>query len=127
MRLEARKDDKALTLEIVKKACAAGYSNQMIPKSYGGGSRDCISETIVSEEIGAASWAVEGVRIPTSIFAGFPLYKFGTEEQKEKYLLPLMKGQMISGMGLTEPGAGSDISRMETSAVKNGNSWILNG
>jgi len=128
-RIEAEDDksDNSLAIEISKKACAAGYSNQMVPREYGGGGRNSISETIVAEEVGAASWAVEGVRIPTSIFAGFPLHKFGTEEQRTKYLLPLMLGEKISGMGLTEPGAGSDISRMETSAVKQGDSWVING
>jgi len=124
---EDDKSESSLALELAKKACRSGYSNQTIAREYGGGGRNCISEIIVAEEIAAASWVVECVRVPTCIFCGFTLYKFGTEEQKQKYLVPLMRGEKIGGMGLTEPGAGSDVSRIETNAIQKGGEWVING
>jgi alkylation response protein AidB-like acyl-CoA dehydrogenase len=120
-------NDKLLAIELAKKACKAGYGQQAIPKGYGGGGRNFVAEIIKDEEMGAASWVMAALGIPSCTFLGLPLYRFGTEEQKEKFMKPLLAGEKIGALGLTEPGAGSDISRMETKAIKDRGQWILNG
>ncbi|HUX99689.1 MAG TPA: acyl-CoA dehydrogenase family protein [Candidatus Deferrimicrobium sp.] len=100
-----------------------------IPKEYGGAGlqNDTISFAIIVEEIGRidASWAIT-VGVHCSVVA-YPLLIFGTEEQKQKFLIPLAKGDKLGAFALTEANAGSDAASVETSAVLDGDEWVLNG
>lgn len=119
--------DKKLTTEIGKKAAAAGYSNQMIPREWGGGGRNCAAELIVMEELAAPGWVAPAHLVPTCTFLAMPIWMHGTEAQKKDVMMPLLKGECVGGMGMTEPGAGSNVAGTETTAVRNGDDWVLNG
>ncbi len=119
--------DKKLTTEIGKKAAAAGYSNQMIPKEWGGGGRNCIAELIVMEELAAPGWVAPAHLVPSCTFVAMPVWMHGTEDQKRNVMMPLLNGETAGAMGMTEPSAGSNVAGTETTAVKDGNGWILNG
>jgi len=113
--------------EMVKKLGEKGYMGVSMPKEYGGQGKGVVFEMILSEELGAVNYGVAAVHIASSLFLGYPLVRFGTEEQKKKYLVPIITGQKVSGMGMTEPGAGSDVAGTKTKAVLEGDSYILNG
>lgn len=96
-------------------------------EKYGGAGMDFLAYVIAVEELSRVD-ASAGVTLSahTSLCC-WPIWKFGTEEQKEKYLMPLSEGKKLGAYALTEPGSGSDSSNMRTSAVKDGDSYILNG
>lgn len=98
-----------------------------IPEEYGGSGMDYNSLAIVCEELERGDTAF---RTAVSVHTGLnsmTLLQWGTEEQKQKYLIPQAKGEKIGAFGLTEPGAGSDVASLATTAVKDGNDYILNG
>jgi butyryl-CoA dehydrogenase len=97
------------------------------PEEYGGAGMDFMSAMIVTEELARvdSSHAIT-IGAHTSL-CGTPIYRWGTEEQKREYLTPLANGTVIGGFGLTEPGSGSDASRMLTTAARNESGYILNG
>ena len=98
-----------------------------IPEEYGGSGMDYNSLAIVCEELERGDTAF---RTAVSVHIGLnslTLLQWGTEEQKQKYLVPQAKGEKIGAFGLTEPAAGSDVAALETTAVKDGDHYILNG
>lgn len=113
--------------EIVKKLAEQDWLGIPFPEEYGGAGSDYLSYTIVVEELSRAC-ATTGFTLEchTSL-ACYPLFKFGTEEQKKKYLLPLCKGEILGSFALTEPGAGTDAGAASTTAVLDGNEYVLNG
>ncbi|MGG2085736.1 acyl-CoA dehydrogenase [Priestia aryabhattai] len=97
------------------------------PEQYGGIGSDYLAYCIAVEELSRVC-ASTGVTLSAhTSLAGWPIYKFGTEEQKQKYLKPMATGEKIGAYGLTEPSAGSDAGGMRTLAVKDGEDYILNG
>jgi len=113
--------------DIVKKLAEQDWLGIPFPEEYGGAGSDYLSYTIVVEELSRAC-ATTGFTLEchTSL-ACYPLFKFGTEEQKKKYLLPLCKGEILGSFALTEPGAGTDAGAASTTAVVDGNDYVLNG
>jgi alkylation response protein AidB-like acyl-CoA dehydrogenase len=98
-----------------------------VPEEYGGGGMDYVSYVLALIEIskGCASTGVI-MSVNNSLYC-FPVYAYGTEEQRMKYLKPCASGEYLGCYGLTEAGAGSDAAGMRTTAVKDGDSWIVNG
>lgn len=97
------------------------------PEEYGGAGMDYLAYCIVVEELSRVDASV-GVTISAhTSLAGWPLYKFGTEEQKQKYLRPMAEGKKIGAYGLTEPSSGSDAGGMKTVAKEDGDHYIING
>src|SRR5699024_4527148 len=97
------------------------------PEEYGGIGADYLSYVIAVEELSRVC-ASTGVTLSAHLsLASWPIYTYGTEEQKQKYLKPLAQGEMLGAYGLTEPGSGSDAAAMKTTAKKDGDSYILNG
>ena len=113
--------------DIVKKLAEQDWLGIPFPEEYGGAGSDYLSYTIVVEELSRAC-ATTGFTLEchTSL-ACYPLFKFGTEEQKKKYLVPLCKGEILGSFALTEPGAGTDAGAASTTAVLDGNDYVLNG
>lgn len=113
--------------EILDKMAKAGFFGIKIPKEFGGQGADARSYAIVMEEIAKVS-AVASLYVssPNSLSGG-PLLLAGTDEQKEKYLRTVVTGEKILAFALTEPGAGSDAGGMTSTAVKDGDYYILNG
>lgn len=97
------------------------------PEEYGGAGMDYLAYCIVVEELSRVDASV-GVTISAhTSLAGWPLYKFGTEEQKQKYLRPMAEGKKIGAYGLTEPASGSDAGGMKTVAKEDSDHYIING
>ena len=103
--------------EAVKKMGELGFMGIPYPKEYGGAGMDVISYAIAVEELSRVDGGT-GVILSAHVSLGsWPIFAYGTEEQKQKYLIPLAKGEKIGAFGLTEPNAGSDAGGTETTAV----------
>jgi alkylation response protein AidB-like acyl-CoA dehydrogenase len=104
-----------------------GLMGLPFPEQYGGAGADTISFAIVVEELSRVC-ASTGITYSAHISLGCaPIYLFGTEQQKEKYLTPLCKGEYLGAFGLTEPNAGSDAGGTQTSAILDGEEWVISG
>lgn len=113
--------------EAIKKFGEMGMMGLPYPKEYGGAGLDTLSYAIAVEELSRVDGGT-GVILSAHVSLGsYPIYAFGTEEQKQKYLVPLAKGEKLGAFGLTEPNAGSDAGGTETTAVLEGDYYILNG
>lgn len=112
---------------IIQKIADLGLMGVCIPEQYGGSGMDYNSLAIVCEELERGDTTF---RTAVSVHVGLnsmTLLQWGSEEQKKKYLVPQAKGEKIGAFGLTEPGAGSDVAALQTTAVKDGDHYILNG
>lgn len=97
------------------------------PEEYGGGGADTISFAIAVEELSRACGSA-GITYSAHVsLGGAPLYLFGTEEQKQKYLVPICTGESMGAFGLTEPNAGSDAGGTQTTAINQDGQWTING
>ena len=113
--------------EAIKKFGEMGLMGIPYPKEYGGAGLDVLSYAIAVEELSRVDGGT-GVILSAHVSLGsYPIFAFGTEEQKQKYLVPLAKGEKIGAFGLTEPNAGSDAGGTETTAELDGDYYILNG
>lgn len=114
-------------IENVKKMARYNMLGIPFPVEYGGAGGDDISYVIAVEELSKVC-ATTGVIVSAhTSLACWPIYKYGTEEQKQKYLVPLAKGEKLGAFGLTEPNAGTDAAAQQTVAVLDGDNYILNG
>ena len=113
--------------ELQKKMGDYGLLGISIPQEFGGLGLDMTGSVIVGEEIAKASLSAGFILGVQNGLAGSVLALFGTGEQKSKYLPRLVKGEVIGAYGLTEPGAGSDAAGISTRAVKDGDSYVVNG
>ncbi|MBN2126425.1 MAG: acyl-CoA dehydrogenase family protein [Deltaproteobacteria bacterium] len=112
--------------EIWKKACELGFVGIHFPEEYGGQDYGVLENALVVEEFCRRDSGI-GIAISLADFASEILLRFGSEEQKKKYLLPLTEGRALSSGGFTEPDHGSDITFMDTNARKEGDEFIING
>ncbi|KAA5807225.1 acyl-CoA dehydrogenase [Thermoanaerobacterium thermosaccharolyticum] len=113
--------------DTVKKMAQNDMMGIPYPEEYGGAGGDYLSYIIAVEEISRAC-ATTGVILSAHTSLGsFPIYQWGTEEQKRKYLVPLAKGEKLGAFGLTEPNAGTDAAGQQTTAVLDGDHYVLNG
>lgn len=104
-----------------------GFMGLPYPEEYGGSGSDFVSYAIAVEEISKACGSTGiGLSVHTSL-CSWPIFKYGTEEQKQKFLKPLAEGTKLGAFGLTEPNAGTDVANGSTTAVKDGNEYVLNG
>jgi butyryl-CoA dehydrogenase len=113
--------------ELVHKMGELGLMGVAVPEEYGGAGMDNICYAIAMEEIARACASTAVIMSVNNSLVCDPLLKFGTEEQKKKYLVPLASGKRLGCFGLTEPGAGSDAGSQKTTAVRNGDLYIVNG
>lgn len=113
--------------DLFKKLAELGFMGTPIPEEYGGAGFDFISHALVAEQIGRVDSSLRGTYSVQVSLVELPILKFATEEQKRKYLPKLTSGEWIGCFGLTEPNAGSDPASMMTTAVEDGDHYILNG
>ncbi|QGX41605.1 acyl-CoA dehydrogenase [Permianibacter aggregans] len=104
-----------------------GFLGMTIPEQWGGSNIGYISAALVIEEIAAGDAACSTIVAVNNSVACMPIYAFGNDAQKEKFLKPLASGKMLGAFCLTEPHAGSDASDLRTKAVKDGDHYVLNG
>jgi len=125
-RIEARDYDPR---KLFKRMASSGITGLLIPEEYGGSGKPFMYQLIAGEEISAVSPTLTMMFGASCTLSAIPILEFGTEEQKEKYLVPLAKGEKIGALAITEPNVGSDTASMETKAIwdENEGSWILNG
>src|SRR5208283_694844 len=125
MKLNAR--NHHFDLELVAKIAAQGYLGAIVPQEYGGAGLDYVSYGLIVEEIGRGDSAIRTViSVQTSLVCS-AILKWGTEEQKEKYLPRLCAGEWLGCFGLTEPDTGSDAANQRTRARRDGAGWVING
>jgi alkylation response protein AidB-like acyl-CoA dehydrogenase len=126
---DADERDRTATfpVEIFTKLADLGILGLPFPEQYGGGEADTISFAIVVEELSRVC-ASTGITYSAHISLGAaPIYMFGTDEQKKKYLTPLCTGEYLGAFGLTEPNAGSDAGGTQTQAIFKDDHWIISG
>ena len=97
------------------------------PEEYGGIGSDYLAYVIAVEELSRVCASVGVTLSAHTSLAGWPVFKYGTEEQKQKYLRPMAEGTKIGAYGLTEPASGSDAGAMKTTAKLDGDDYVLNG
>lgn len=118
---------KAFPVEVFKQLSDLGMMGLPFPEQYGGGGADTVSFAIVTEELSRAC-ASTGITYSAHIsLGGAPLHLFGTEEQKQQYLTPICTGESFGAFGLTEPNAGSDAGGTQTTAISDGDDFVING
>ncbi|MFB9760210.1 acyl-CoA dehydrogenase [Ectobacillus funiculus] len=123
----ARDEEERFERGIFEQMAELGLTGIPWPEEYGGIGSDYLAYCIAVEELSRVC-ASTGVTLSAHVsLAGWPLYTFGTEEQKQLYLRPLAEGKKIGAYGLTEPGSGSDAGGMKTTAKRDGDHYILNG
>jgi butyryl-CoA dehydrogenase len=124
---EERDEEERFDREIFDKMAELGLTGIPWPEEYGGIGSDYLAYCIAVEELSRVC-ASTGVTLSAhTSLAGWPVYTFGTEEQKQKYLRPMAEGTKIGAYGLTEPQSGSDAGGMRTNAREDGDDYILNG
>jgi short/branched chain acyl-CoA dehydrogenase len=116
-----------LPMDAVKQMAALGLFGLPFPERYGGAGADFLTLCLAIEEIARADSSL-AITLEAAVGLGsMPIYRFGTEEQKQRWLPPLVSGDALAGFGLTEPGGGSDAGATKTSARLEGGEWIVNG
>lgn len=113
--------------EIYKELSQLGYLGMLLPEEYGGSGMDFLSYILVMEEFAKVCAALEiSISVHNSLVSG-AIYRFGTEDQKKKYLPRLAKGELFGAYSLTEPTAGTDAGSLKTNAVLKGDHYVVNG
>jgi len=113
--------------EILKQMAELKFLGIAVPEEYGGGGMDYVSYVLAMIEISKACASVGVIMSVNNSLYCYPVMAYGTEEQKKKYLTPVASGEHLGCYGLTEAGAGSDAAGLRTTAVRDGDSWIVNG
>src|SRR6056297_4103859 len=113
--------------DLVSEMGELGLMGMPCPEEYGGAGLDYHSYAIGLEEISRGSGGLGTIVAAHTSLAGNMLYAFGDEDQKQEYLTPLNQGEDVGAFALSEPGAGSDVPAMDTTAEKDGDGYVLNG
>ena len=122
-----RDEEQHFDRAIFDKMAELGLTGIPWPEEYGGIGSDFLAYCIAVEELSRVDASIGVTLSAHTSLAGWPVYKFGTEEQKQKYLRPMAQGEKIGAYGLTEPGSGSDAGGMKTTARLNGDHYVING
>lgn len=120
-------ENERFPAETVKKMAKIGMMGIPFPEKYGGAGADNLTYAIAVEEIAKVCGTTSVILCAHTSLCATPICEHGTEEQKQKYLTKLCKGEYLGAFGLTEPGAGTDAQGQQTTAVYNNGSWVLNG
>ena len=120
-------EEERFPRETVEKMARYGFLGIPVPKEYGGQGADPLAYAMCVEELSKVCGTTGVIVSAHTSLCVDPIMTFGTEEQKQKYLVPLAKGEKLGAFGLTEPGAGTDAQGQQTKAVLDGDEWVLNG
>ena len=113
--------------ELVKRMAELGFLGMAVPEQYGGAGLDHVSYALAIEEIARACASTAVIMSVNNSLVCDPLYRFGTEAQKQQWLAPLARGELLGCFALSEPEAGSDSAAQKTTATRDGDGWILQG
>jgi alkylation response protein AidB-like acyl-CoA dehydrogenase len=120
-------DNEEFSVSLTQQMGDIGLFGMVVPEKYGGQGLDYVSYIIAMEEVARVDGSQAATLAAGNSLGISPIYEFGSEAQKEKYLPDLCRGKTLMGFGLTEPNAGSDAGATRTTAVQDGDSWIING
>ena len=124
----AERDREArFPVEAIAELGKLGFMGMLVPETYGGAGADHFGYALVIEEIAAGEGAVSTILSVQNSVGCMPVLQYGSEEQKQRFLKPMAKGEMLSCFCLTEPQAGSDAAAIRTRARRHGNRWVLSG
>jgi alkylation response protein AidB-like acyl-CoA dehydrogenase len=113
--------------DLVRKLGELGFMGALFPPEYGGAGLDYVSYALVVEELARVDGSIAITMWAHNSLCTNHIYSFGTDAQRERYLPPLCRGEVLGAWGLTEPGSGSDAAGMKTTAVADGDGWVLDG
>jgi alkylation response protein AidB-like acyl-CoA dehydrogenase len=114
--------------EVFPKLASVGFLGLKYPEEYGGQGGDCVHDAVFTEELAGCGSGGTSAGIGAHVgIATPPVFKFGTEDQKQRFLVPAIKGERIAALGITEPGAGSDVAGIRTFAKKVDGGYVVNG
>ncbi len=121
-------EEKTFPNWVFKRMGELGFLGLSYPEEYGGQGGDYFCNIVLAEEMAGCDCGglAMGVAVHTDM-ATPPIFAFGTEDQKQRYLVPAIKGEKIACLGITEPDAGSDVAGIKTRAVRQGDEWVING
>jgi len=122
-----RDEKQEFPTEEVKKLAELGFMGMMVPEEYNGAGLDTISYVLAMEEISRVDASVGVIMSVNNSLVTWGINEYGNDEQKEKYLKPLASGELLGCFALSEPEAGSDATNQKTTAVRDGDYYILNG
>ncbi|MBN2897592.1 MAG: acyl-CoA dehydrogenase [Clostridia bacterium] len=120
-------EEERFPVETVEKLARYGFLGIPFPKEYGGAGADNLAYAMAVEELSKACGTTGVIVSAHTSLCAAPIYEWGTEEQKQQYLVPLAKGEKLGAFGLTEPNAGTDAAGQQTRAVLEGDHYVLNG
>jgi butyryl-CoA dehydrogenase len=124
----AKRDaEEAFPADIVKEMGQLGLLGMNVPEQYGGAGMDMVSYVLAMEEISAACASTGVIMSVNNSLVCWPLEAYGTEEQKQKWLAPLARGEKLGAYCLSEPNAGTDAANQMTTAKRDGDFWVING
>jgi butyryl-CoA dehydrogenase len=126
---QAAENDRAhrFPAELVKRMAELGFLGIAVPEEHGGAGMDNVSYVLVMEEISRACAGTGVIMSVNNSLSSDPILKFGTVAQKERWLVPMARGQLLGCFGLSEPGAGSDAAAQKTTARLVGDEWVISG
>jgi butyryl-CoA dehydrogenase len=113
--------------ELVKRMAELGLLGVAVPEQYGGAGMDHVSYALAMEEVSRACASTAVIMSVNNSLVCDPIYRFGTDAQKQKWLAPLAAGKLLGCFALSEPEAGSDAAAQKTTAVREGDSWVISG
>jgi len=113
--------------ESIKKIAELGLMGIPFPEEYGGGGAGPVEFAIAVEEISRACASTGVIYLVSAGLAGKPIYRFGSEEQRQRFLVPIARGEKLACFALTEAGAGSDVAALESTATRRNDGYVLNG
>jgi alkylation response protein AidB-like acyl-CoA dehydrogenase len=120
-------ENQTFPLEVIRKLGSLGYMGSIFPEEYSGAGLGYVEYAIIIEELSRVDGSVGIILAAHTSLCSNHIYKAGSEEQKQKYLTKLASGEWLGCWSLTEPEAGSDAAGTRTTAVRDGNCWVLNG
>ncbi len=116
-----------LPMALFRRLGALGYFGLRYPGGYGGSDADMVTFCLLAEELGRGSMSLAAASMMQALMGTHFVFKYGSEEQRQRYLVPALRGEKIGTFALTEPGAGSDLGNMQTRARRDGDHWVLRG
>lgn len=123
----AKIDEGGMCRELIRELGKQKLLGTVIPKEYGGEGLDCVHNSVISSELAMCSPSLAAMRAVGVIFAAIPIIRYGTKEQKEAFLRPMVDGTQSYSLAITEPGAGSDAASMSLRAKADGDGFVIDG